>query len=318
MLLVLGIPRPDRPRPPAVWDVLAVIVPDLETELPTLRGRRPFATSMDDSDKKRVRAELAAFASRVRERTGGRLAIRARVVTATRPLTTLSGPGPYWISPADVAPILDAPVAGADSVIAFVKIGGDRGRAVPTRHFGAAFGGDAGMEGACFAAVTFRPRWLDGTGDVVIHEWLHHLDWALTEVGGFPDDAFPDPDDGAGIDDILENRLTEAMIRSADARRGPAVADGWLRGWRVDGEAVTGSWRTLTLSRDARSAAAAVPAGTARLRVVADGPVLVGPERVRVDRDAVLRIPGDRVEIRHAQPGRDSRIRIRALPAAAR
>ena len=158
------------------------------------------------------------------------MAVRYRVVTATRPLTTLSGPGPYWVSAGDVRPVFDGATHEVDSVLAFVKIGEDRGRAVPTRHFGGAFGGDSGIDGACFAAITFRPKWLTGTGDVVVHEWLHHLDWALTEVGGFPENALPDPDDGrrgprccadapegdsAYADHVLSRHLSDAMIRAA-------------------------------------------------------------------------------------------------------
>jgi len=288
---------------------------------------------MSEADRAKVREEIQAFEARVREKTGGRLVIRTRIVTAARPLRTLSGPGPFWISPADIAPILDQPVAGVDSVIAFVKIGEDRGRAVPTRHFGGAYGGDAGLSGACFAAVAFRPRWLSGSGDVLLHEWLHHLDWALTEVGGFDESALPDPDDGrrgptccpdaprgdaAFADHLLERHLSPAMIRAADARRGPAVRDGWLRNWRVDGRLTAGAWRTLTLSRNAKSAVADLPAGTARLRVETDGPVLVGSDGTRVDRETILPAAGSRVVVRPAQKGRTFRVRVRALPSAAR
>jgi hypothetical protein len=336
VLLVLGIPRPVPAPDPARWDVLAVIVPSVEVTIPTVRGRRPFTVRMTEADRERVREELDAFAARVRKGTGGRLTIRSRVVTAKRPLTSLSGPGPFWIGPANVRPLIDEPTAAFDSVICFVKIGGDRGRAVPTRHFGGALGGDAGLDGACFAAVTFRPKWLDRSGDVVLHEWLHHLDWALTEVAGFPEDAIPDPDDGrrgptccddapegdaAFADHILARHLTDEMIRAADARRGPVVEDGWLRGWRVDGRLSPGAWRTVTLPRDARSAAASLPSGTARIVVAADSPVLVTlgeQDAVRVTGRTVLPAAASRVVVRHAQAERISRFRIRALPASDR
>ena len=85
------------------------------------------------------------------------------------------------------------------------------------------------------------------------------------------------------------------MIRAADARRGPALSDGWLRNWRVDGRLTAGAWRTVTLSRDTKSAAADLPAGTARLLVSTDGPVLVGPDRTRIDRETILPSAGNRV-----------------------
>jgi len=336
VLLVLGIPRPTPAPDITRWDVLAIIVPSIDVTIPTVRGRRPFAVGMNAADRARVRRELDAFASRVQEQTRERLTIRSRVVTAKRPLTSLSGPGPYWISPADVRALIDEPTAAFDSVIFFVKIGEDRGRAVPTRHFGGALGGDAGLDGACFAAVTFRPQWLDGSGDVVLHEWLHHLDWALTEVAGFPEDAVPDPDDGrrgptccadapegdgAFADHILSRHLTRAMIRAADARHGPAVEDGWLRGWRVDGRLSPGAWRTVTLPRDAESAMATLPAGTGSVVVATETPVLVtlgSDKAVRIATRTVLPTAGTRVVVRHAQAGRISRFRIRALPATDR
>jgi hypothetical protein len=336
LLLVLGIPRPTPEPERARWDILAILVPSVDVTIPTVRGRRPFTLEMTAADRARVRSEMEAFADRVRERTDGRLTIRTRVVTAKRPLTTLSGPGPFWISPADVRTLIDEPTSTYDSVICFVKIGEDRGRAVPTRHFGGALGGDAGLDGACFAAVTFRPKWLDGSGDVVLHEWLHHLDWALTEVAGFPEDAVPDPDDGrrgptccedapegdaAFADHILSRHLTEDMIRAADARHGPAVEDGWLRGWRVDGRLAPGAWRTVTLPRNARSAAAALPDGTASVLVATETPVLVtlgDGDAVRITERTVLPAAADRVSVRHAQAGRISRFRIRALPASDR
>jgi len=336
VLLVLGIPRPPPAPGAARWDVLAVIVPSIDVMIPTVRGRRPLAISMTPADRQRVREELTAFADRVRKGTGGRLEIRSRVVTAKRPLTTLSGPGPFWVSPADMGSLIDEPTATFDSVIVFVKIGEDRGRAVPTRHFGGALGGDFGIDGACFAVVTFRPRWLDGSGDVVLHEWLHHLDWALTEVGGFPEDAVPDPDDGRRgptccedapegdgpyADHILTHHLTDEMIRAADARHGPAVEDGWLRGWRVDGRLPPGAWRTVTLPRDAAAATAPLPAGTGSVLVSTEGPVLVTlgeNPAVRVEKATTLPAPPGTVTVRHARVGGTSRFRIRALPAADR
>jgi hypothetical protein len=334
VLLVLGIPRPPRQPETSHWDVLAVIVPRIEVKVPTVRGPRRLSVPATDDDRRRVRRELLAFTRRVERLTEGRLGIRLRIVTASRPLTTLSGPGPFFLSAADVEPLLDESASKFDSVLAFVKIGEDRGPAVPTRHFGGAFGGDRGIDGACFAAVTYRPRWLDGSGDVAVHEWLHHLDWALTEVGGFPDEAFPDPDegrrgprccpdapegDGAFADHILARHLTPSMIRAADARRGPAVEDGWLRGWTLDGRPVAGAWRTVTLTET--PAAAALPEGENRLLVIASSPVFVTPEggpRFRVEESGTFVAESQRVTVIPARAGETSRVRIRALPAAHR
>jgi hypothetical protein len=158
----------------------------------------------------------------------------------------------------------------------------------------------------------------------------------MTEVCGFPEDSVPDPDDGrrgptccedapegdgAFADHILTRHLTDAMLRAADARRGPAVRDGWLRGWRVDGRRAPGAWRTVTLPRDAERASASLPPGTERILVTADTPVLVTVgenDSVRVETRSTLPAPARSVTVRHARPGAFSRFRIRALPAADR
>jgi hypothetical protein len=333
-LMALGIPTPPKTPAPAAWDVLFVVVGSVDVPVPSLRGTRRIRVSLDQTDRKRIREETAAFARRVREGTAGRLEIRSRTIAIEGLLTSVSGPGPFWISPADLAPHLDVTkeIGRADSVIVFVKIGEDRGPAIPTRHFGGAVGGDLGPGGACFAAVTFRPRWLDGKGTVVLHEWLHHLDWALTEVGGFPDASFPDPDDarhgrpccpdapgkdGPFADHVLGTHLTPAMMKAADARRGPAIDDGWLRGWRVDGLSAPGNWRTLTLAPDQAAAAAALPAGTDRLLIHAISPIVVtgGGKPVRVRGERTIAITGSEVTVRHATKGTASRFRIRAIDA---
>jgi hypothetical protein len=332
-LLALGIPTPPKSAAPAAWDVLFVVVTSVDVPVPSLRGTRRIRVTLDEQDRERIRAETEAFAKRVREGTRGRMEIRPRTIAIAGPLTSVSGPGPFWISPADLAPHLDEKEVGrADSVIAFVKIGEDRGPAIPTRHFGGAVGGDLGPDGACFAAVTFRPRWLDGSGDVLLHEWLHHLDWALTEVGGFPDASFPDPDDarhgrpccpgapkkdGPFADHVLRRHLSPKMMAAADARRGPAIEDGWLRGWRVDGRTAGGNWRTLTLAPEQSTAAATLPEGTDRLLVHAISPVIVtdGRKPVRIRGEMTIAVTGREITIRHAEKGTATRFRVRAIDA---
>jgi len=333
VLLVFGVPHIPDPGPLGSWDVLVVLVPETDVTVPGLRGPTRLRFAMDAGDRDLVRREVAAFRDRVSRVTDGRLGIRLHVVTAPKPLRTLSGPGPYWIGPRDVRDLLPegAPADRADTVMAFAKVGEDSGRAVPVRHLGGALGGDAGLSGACFAGIGFRPRWLDGDGTVALHEWLHGLDWALSEVCGFPDEAIPDPDDGrrgptccedaprsdgAFADHVLTRHLTEEMIRAADARRGPVRRDGWLRGWSVDGEPARGAWRTVTLPRDADFASVAVPDDARALVVHASRPVLVragadGARRV----SGTARIPAasPRFVVRHAVGGAEVRLRVRAV-----
>jgi len=331
-LLALGVPRVGDAPPPAVWDVLAVIVSSVETEIYTARGRTRLSVTMDESDRALVRKELAGFRRRVIEGTSGRLEVRLRVVVVPGPITRFSGPGPHWLDPENAAKALRrVRVGGADTVMVFAKVGEDDGPGVPVSHLGSSVGGHRGPEGACFAGITFRPSWLDGTGTVALHEWLHGLKWALTEVAGFPEDAIPDPDegrdpnaarpgvprgDGPFADWIVRKRLTREMIRAADARRGPAVDDGYLRGWTLAGSPVGGAFRTVRLPAGVASAEASLPESARGLEVFTESPVLVrldeGPQ-TRVDRRAKIERSGKRVRISSAVGGTEVRFRVRAL-----
>lgn len=335
-LLVVALPAPPPERRiavvPATWDVLAVVVDSIDVPVPGLRSPRRVRLAMDDEDRDTVRRELDGFARRVAEDTGGRLRVDVRTVRVPGPLRRLSGPGPYWLGPADAAPLL-AEVDGvgrADTVIVFAKIGDEAGPAVPVRLLGGAVGGDRGPEGACFAGVTFREGWLDGTGTVALHEFLHGLRWALVEVGGFAAEDLPDPDegragptccpdapagDGPFADHLLSRHVTPRMCAAADARAGPAVRDGWLRGFRVEGRPTAGAWRTVTLPRDATDAVAPLPEGTESLTVVTDAPVRVTVDgkavRLVADR-ASFAVSGRRLRIARAAPGAVVRFRVRA------
>jgi hypothetical protein len=332
VLLAVGVPRLGAGPDPSFWDVLVVVVESVDVTAPSTSGRTRLRFETTEEDIARVRREVAAFVRRVEKGTAGRLRVRSRIVVVRGPLTTLSGPGPYWLSPSDVSPFLTGPAAvgTADTVLTFAKIGEDAGPAVTVRQFGGAVGGDPGPGGACFAAVTYRPRWLDGSGTAPLHEWLHGLDWALTEVSGFPDDAVPDPDEGrrgptccadaprgdsAYADHVLARHVTPAMLRAADARRGPAVEDGYLRRWRIGTRPRPESWRTVTLDRSARAAHATLPAGTRLLDIVTSGPVRVrlddGPATM-VSRRGRLPARGRRVAVERAVGGAEIRFRVRA------
>ncbi len=331
LLLLLGVPEP--PRPLRTWDVLAVAVRKTAIPVPSLRGPAMRRFSLTPDDVTRIRRELDAFGERVRRGTSGLLEIRTRLVLVDGPLTSLSGPGPYWLEPEDVFPLLSgaAEVRDADTVLVFVKIGEDDGPAVPVRQLGGARGGDRGPGGACFAGITFRPRWLEGNGTVALHEWLHGLRWVLSEVAGFPDDAIPDPDegraassrypgapggDGPFADWILSHRLTREMIRAADARAGPARADGYLRDWTVNGRPRLHRFRTVTLPPGTRRATALLPPGARRLLVETDRPIRVelgGEPPVPVRTRAFLPARGRRVTVSPAVGGAPIRFRMKAL-----
>ena len=175
--------------------MLAVLVDEIDVTVPGLRAPRRVNVKMTEEDRALVRKELRAFSDRVSRCTRGRLEIRLRVVTAPGPLTTLTGPGPYWIGPRDATPLLPE-LGNAETVMVFARIGTPDGPAVPVRHLGGAVGGDRGPGGACFVGIGFRTGWIDGTGTVALHEFLHGLRWAIVDVGGAPPSSFPDPDEG--------------------------------------------------------------------------------------------------------------------------
>jgi len=238
VLLTLAVPaRLLLDAPPHHWDVLVVVVSSVDIERRTVTGRRRLKFTMTNEDRAAVKREVAAFVQRVKTGTGDRLKIRVKTVSVPGPLRTISGPGPHWLTPRDVAPLLAGrvKVGAADTVMVFVKVGDKTGPAIPVSHLGAAYGGDQGLNGACFAGITFRSGWIDGSGTTALHEWLHGLRWALITHGGFPAADFPDPDegrrgptccpdapkgDGPYADHLLQHHLTPKMIGRADARSG--------------------------------------------------------------------------------------------------
>jgi hypothetical protein len=235
VLLALAVPASELLDRKVVWDVLVVVVTRTDFERRTVTGRERLRYGLSDDDRALLRRELSAFRRRVTAGTDGRLAVRLRIVAVPGPLRTLSGPGPFFMTPRDVSPLLGGrvEVGNADTVMVFAKVGDRTGPAIPVSHLGAAYGGDQGVDGACFAGITFRSGWIDGSGTVALHEWLHGLRWALTELHGFDPASFPDPDEGRGAPDccpdaprgdspfadhLLKHHLTPAMIRRADAR----------------------------------------------------------------------------------------------------
>jgi len=324
--LALAVPRPPDGTPPNSWDVLVVLLDEVDVEFPGLRRPQRVRMSLNTAERALVRREVASFCRRVSRGTGGRLEIRPRVVAAKGPLTSLSGPGPYWIGPEDVAPLLPGiEVGSADTVMVFAKIGIETGAAVPVRHLGGALGGDDGLSGACFAGIGFRPSWIDGGGTVALHEWLHGLRWALAEVGGFP--AIPDPDsgrikptccpdapagDGAYADHLLEH-LTAGMLAAADAREGPARDDRHLRHWSVDGRTRDGSWRTVRLAPGDRTGVARLPRNCLEVLVTTSGPVRVESGAWATAAFTGRRrfaVSGDRLTIARAASGGEIRFRV--------
>ncbi len=234
VLLTLAVPAGYLIDPTQYWDVLVVVVSRTDLERRTLTGKERLRFSMTDDDRAMVRRELDAFRKRVTTGTDSDLAVRLRIVTVLGPLRTLSGPGPHWLTPRDITPLLNGriPIGNADTVMVFAKTGDRTGPAIPVSHLGAAYGGDADLEGACFAGITFRSGWIDGSGTTALHEWLHGLRWALLALHGFDAADFPDPDegrnsptccpdaptgDGPFADHLLKHHLSAKMIRRADA-----------------------------------------------------------------------------------------------------
>jgi len=235
VLLTMAVPAGHLIDPTQHWDVLVIVVSTTDIERRTLTGKERLRFTMTDDDRAVVRRELAAFRKRVTTGTDARLSVRLKIVTVPGPLRTLSGPGPYWLAPRDIRPLLSGRVlvGDADTVMVFAKTGNRAGRAIPVSHLGAAYGGDHGLDGACFAGITFRSGWIDGSGTTALHEWLHGLRWALLTLHGFDAADLPDPDegrnsptccpdvptgDGPFADHLLKQHLTAEMIRRADAR----------------------------------------------------------------------------------------------------
>lgn len=325
LLALLAVPGPG-PSPRATWDVRAVVVRDTRMTVTTLRGPRDLRLTTTEAELGLIRRELSSFAARVRERTGGRLAVNIELAVVPGPLRRLSGPGPCWLGPADVEPALrDAGLLGvqADSLLVFAKVGSAAGPGAPVSHLGGAWGADRGLSGACFAGIAWRPGWLTGDGTVALHEWLHHLHWRLTEECGLPDEV-PDPDlgrdpagpppgapagDGPFADWILSRRISERALRALAGEFPPA--DGYLREWTVGGRARAGSWRTVTLPRGREVAVARLPAGTTAVEVFADAPLLVAGSRV--EGRGVVEVDAPLLSVRRAVRGTDVSFRIRTL-----
>ena len=237
VLLTMAVPAHRLLDTTQYWDVLVIVVSATDIERRTLTGKERLQFTLTDEDRAAVKRELAAFKRRVATGTDSRLAVRLRTVSVPGPLRTVSGPGPHWLTPRDVKPLIKgrAVVGDADTIMVFAKVGNRAGPAIPVSHLGAAYGGDQGIESACFAGITFRSGWIDGSGTLALHEWLHGLQWALTELHGFDPADFPDPDegrnsptccpdapagDGPYADHLLSHHLTEKMIRRADVRNG--------------------------------------------------------------------------------------------------
>jgi hypothetical protein len=235
VLLTMAVPARHLLHQPQVWEVLAIIVSATDIERRTLSGTERLQFCLTDDDRATLQHELDSFVERVAGGTDSKLAIRLEIVSIPGPLCTLSGPGPHWLTPRDVRPLLAGRTStdDADTVMVFAKTGDRAGPAIPVSHLGAAYGGDQGIDGACFAGITFRSGWIDGKGTIALHEWLHGLRWALIELHGVDPAAFPDPDegraapaccpdaptgDGPYADHLLRHHLTRAMIRRADAR----------------------------------------------------------------------------------------------------
>lgn len=254
-------PDPARGRP---WRTLVLIYRHLDFSWPGPDGQTLLVrATVSAGEERRIRDGFAAFARHVLRFTSGALRIDADYVVVDEPLTRLSGEpgGPFWPAPWDVAPTTDRLMAGRqyDSVFVYVKCREGDGVGIPLLHGGGTFGADYGPHGAGWTDIPFYPEWLDASGEIELHEWLHQIDWMFTHVLCYPDAIVPSSDEGrregeeGGDADyrrsadepdwmgfyrhIMRDHITRLMWSECgmhDPRRTP-WSDDWLHEWLAYG-----------------------------------------------------------------------------------
>lgn len=164
------------------------------------------------------------FSELVFEYSRGGLRLEYDIDVLDEPLTRLSGEGSFWLGPWDVEKLIQGrwQPGQVDSVFAYAKLSDGGQQKVPAAMFGGTFGGDYGPGDAGWTGIMWYPGWMDGGGEVELHEWLHQVDWAFSQRLGYPDAVVPSSDDG---------RKVGEEGGDPDYRREPFEAN-WLRFYR--------------------------------------------------------------------------------------
>ncbi len=254
-------PDPTRGRP---WRTLVLIYRHLDFSWSAPDGQTLWVrATVSAGEERRIRDGFAAFARHVLRFTAGAVRIDADYVVVDEPLTHLSGDsgGPFWPAPWDVAATTDRLMAGReyDSVFVYVKCREGEGTGVPLLHGGGTFGADYGPHGAGWTDIPFYPEWLDASGEIELHEWLHQIDWMFANVLGYPDAIVPSSDEGRREGDdggdpdyrrsadepdwmgfyrhIMRDHITRLMWSECGMHHAPRTpwADSWLHEWLAYG-----------------------------------------------------------------------------------
>jgi hypothetical protein len=323
------VPPNEDPARANTWTLKAFILRtfDFTWTPPGETAARHVRTETTDQEIALIRQGLGAFSDLVFAYSRGQLRLALEVEVIGTPLTRVSGEGSFWLGPWDVADLIRGRYepGKVDSVLGYVKLSDGEGNAAPAAMLGGTYGGDYGPGGAGWTGIMWYPGWLDGTGEVELHEWLHQVDWALHWRLRYPDELVPSSDDGRGEGQeggdpeyrrrpdeatwlrfyrhIMAEHITDRMWQEARCRPWEGVR--YLRDWQVlgpfayPGELAAAADASLLpasgapLWRDLHSPADFVDLGA--LGEASDHALAyaVGTVQSDADRDAILYLGGD-------------------------
>ena len=238
-------------EPSNTWSCLALVYRSIEFEWTDKAGEKHrVATTMSDDDVKAVREGMDNYAKHVLELSSRELGITYELRVVDRKVTELVGEDSFWLSPQEAEKDMkDDGMAAYDTVFAFSRFQQEKdGPGIPSPFAAGALGADAGPKGCGYINVILWPDGLKAgvrDGEIELHEWLHHVDWALTAVQGYPDDICPTSDGGRVEGDfggdadyrcpkdhpnwmpfyehIMRDHVTRRMWRSASMHRVPTT-----------------------------------------------------------------------------------------------
>ena len=181
--------------PAMPWKVLAVTYTTESIDYKTPSGAAAhFNTAMTQDDLAAVHEALNAFPSTVSTWSRGSASVQLTVVESATPLRSISPlGGGYWVAPSDIQQDLSNLGAGKyDSVLILWKQYNSVEALPGNFAWGLADGPAAATQGAYYASIIVGPGFYVTT-PVLVHEWLHGVDWFYSSRGAPP---IPSPDDG--------------------------------------------------------------------------------------------------------------------------
>ncbi|MBV8814527.1 MAG: hypothetical protein JO271_08555 [Verrucomicrobia bacterium] len=164
-----------------MWKSLLVIYRQVDVTVRTWLLRTRFVHTLSEGEVDDATESFRQFPGLVRELTQGLAAIKPEIVSADRPLTSLTpmGQGKYWPSPADTRPELDAlaPVGRYASIfVLWPQNNLETGRTIQSAGWGLALAASDWSNQATYVTVANAESaiWkVPRIGEVWLHEWLH-------------------------------------------------------------------------------------------------------------------------------------------------